>query len=79
MSACLLFVLQVVSTTGRNHRQADSVLTFVNMTQIYDAALAAAVRRSLGTCLVIGGCGFMGSHIVSQLVQLVSAAIRPWF
>lgn len=31
--------------------------------------------RSLGSVLVIGGCGFLGYHIVSQLLQFYSAQV----
>ena len=47
------------------------VVPNINMTTRFDPAVAKAARRSLGTVLVTGGTGFLGSFIVHQLVEIV--------
>lgn len=37
----------------------------------------ASKTKSLGTVLVVGGCGFLGSHVVDQLLNFPSEDILP--
>ena len=68
---CHARISPVVDTEKASGLFGRVALREMNNQQLPEEAIAG----SLGTCLVTGGCGFLGSFIVHQLVELVRSAM----